>query len=71
MNLSDAHTRNYLVKFFNEEDELIFEIKKITEPFLIVDKVNFKHTGWFHFQLFENGILKEKHKFNIAKESKK
>jgi hypothetical protein len=60
----------FSVKFFDEKDNMIFEIKKIAEPYLIIEKVNFKHAGWFYFKLFDNGILKEKNKFYIPKEGK-
>jgi hypothetical protein len=60
----------FSVKFYDEKDNLIFEIKKISEPYLIIEKVNFKHAGWFYFKLFDNGILKEKNQFYIPKEGK-
>lgn len=60
----------FSVKFYDEKDNPIFEIKKIAEPYLIIEKVNFKHAGWFYFKLFDNGILKEKNQFYIPKEGK-
>ena len=70
ISLPDAASKKYVVKIFDENDNLVFEINKITEPFLIVERVNFLHSGWFYFQLLENGGLKEKHKFFIAKDGK-
>ena len=70
ISLPDAASKKYVVKIFDENDNPIFEINKITEPFLIVERANFLHSGWFHFQLLENGELKEKHKFFIAKDGK-
>ncbi len=60
----------FSAKFYDEEDNPIFEIKKITEAFLIIEKVNFKHAGWFYFKLFDNGILKEKNRFYIPKDGR-
>lgn len=60
----------YSLKFFEEDGKPIFELKKITESFLMLEKVNFRHSGWFLFELYENGVLIEKHKFLIPKETK-
>jgi len=68
--LSEATGRRFSVKFYDEKDNPIFEIKKISEPFLIIEKVNFKHAGWFYFKLFDNGILKERNQFYIPREGK-
>ena len=68
--LPDAIINQYSVKFFDEKDKPIFEIGKIKEPYLIIEKVNFLHSGWFYFKLFDNGILKEKNQFYIPKEGK-
>ncbi len=69
--LPNADSKNYLVKFYNEENKEIFQLTKLTEKYLILEKVNFTHSGWFHFELFEDGELIEKNKFYIPKDSKK
>ncbi len=68
--LPEAINNRYSVKFFDEKDNPIFEIAKVTEPYLIIEKVNFLHSGWFYFKLYDNGILKEKNQFYIPKEGK-
>lgn len=70
IHLPDALKNKYSVKFFDERDKLIFEMGKVTEPYLIIEKVNFLHSGWFYFKLYDNGILKEKNQFFIPKEGK-
>lgn len=70
ISLPDAAAKKYVVKFFDENNNPVFETNKITEPLLIVEKVNFLHSGWFYFELYENGLLKEKHKFFIARDIK-
>jgi hypothetical protein len=70
LNLPDAPLKKYLVKFFDENDNFVFEVTKIPEPFLILEKVNFMHSGWFFFELYENGVLIEKHKFFVPKDGK-
>jgi hypothetical protein len=68
LNLPDANTKKYSVKFFDENDNFLFEIKTLTDQSLIVDKTNFYHAGWFKFELYVDDKLKEKHKFYIEKE---
>jgi hypothetical protein len=68
--LPDASTKKMSIKFYDEGNSFLFELSKIIEPYLIMEKVNFLHTGWFHFNLYENNILIEKSKFLIQKEGK-
>lgn len=68
LNLPDAGTKKYSVKFYDENDNFLFEIKNLKEQSLIVDKTNFYHAGWFKFELYVDEKLKEKHKFYIEKE---
>lgn len=68
LNLPDAGSKKYSVKFYDENDEFLFEIKNLKEQSLIVDKSNFYHAGWFKFELFVDEKLKEKHKFYLGKE---
>lgn len=68
--LPNAHKKKYSVKFFEENGTPVFELNKITETYLTVEKVNFVHAGLFNFELFEDGILMERHKFYIPKDGK-
>lgn len=68
--LPEAETKRYTVKFFDENDVFLFDLNKITETYLIMERVNFLHAGWFHFEVYENGKLIEKNKFQIAREGK-
>jgi hypothetical protein len=70
IDLPDAVTSKYAIKFFDENDKPVFEISKVSEPYLTIEKVNFLHSGWFYFKLFENGVIKEKNQFYIPKEGK-
>ncbi len=70
INLPNPDSRRYAVKFFDEEDKFMFELNRIKENFLIVEKVNFLHAGWFYFELFENGKMIEKNKFFIPRDGK-
>lgn len=68
LNLPGADTKKYSVKFYDENDKFLFELKDLKQQSLILDKTNFYHAGWFKFELFVDDVLKEKHKFYIEKE---
>jgi hypothetical protein len=59
--------KEYTVKFYEDLGTFLFEIKDIPDSLFTLDKANFHHAGWFRFELFEKGTLKEKHKFQIPK----
>ncbi len=66
--LQDAEIKKYSVKFFDENNKLLFEIKEVSDNYLILEKVNFVHAGWFYFEVYENDKLIEKNKFLISKD---
>lgn len=68
INLPDALKKKYSVKFFEEDDTFLFEIKNIRETALTLDKSNFHHGGWFRFELYNENDLVERHRFYLAKD---
>ena len=70
INLPGAEKRKFSIKFSDENEKPVFELNKINEPYLILEKVNFLHAGWFNYQLFDNDILLEKYKIFIPKDSR-
>ena len=68
INLPDADKKQYEVKFYEEDDSFLFEIKNIRETGITLDKANFIHAGWFRFELYNDGKLVEKNRFYLAKE---
>jgi hypothetical protein len=68
ISLPNVSESKYQLKFFEEDLTPLFELKEVKESPLTLDKTNFVHGGWFRFELYENGQLKEKHKFYISKE---
>jgi hypothetical protein len=68
--LPDANTKKYSIKFFEDDGSPLFELKKISEPWLTLDKVNFLHAGLFDFEIYADDVLIEKHKFYIPKDGK-
>jgi hypothetical protein len=66
--LSDYNRKKYFVAFYETDNTPVLEIKDIRDPMLIIDKTNFGHSGWFRFELYEDGKLKEKNKLLIPQE---
>jgi hypothetical protein len=71
IHVPDYTTGKYSIKFFDETENMIFEISKINDEYLILEKVNFKRTGNYRFELYENGVKKETNRFQIVREGKK
>ncbi|HVI49162.1 MAG TPA: hypothetical protein VM802_30120 [Chitinophaga sp.] len=61
----DALQKKYAVKFYESNGTFLFDIEHLKGPFLILEKAIFMHAGWFNFELFEEGKLKEKWSFFI------
>ncbi|WP_205512740.1 hypothetical protein [Longitalea arenae] len=68
INLPNSAVHKYSIKFFDEKSILLFDIAEVKEPALLIDKVNFLRSGWYRFELYEDGKLKEKHKFFIPRD---
>lgn len=68
INLPDAAKKKYHIKFYEEDDTFLFELKEIKQPALTLDKTNFLHAGWFKFELYNDEKLIEKNRFYLAKE---
>jgi len=66
--LADVDKKRYDVLFMEEDETPVLELKAIKEPYLIIDKTNFYHGGWFKFELKENGRVKERNKVFLAKD---
>lgn len=64
-----AKEKAYSLRVFEADNKTpVFTIKRIIEPDLLIDKTNFLHAGWFSFELFEDGKLKERNKLFVQKE---
>lgn len=68
VNLPDDPDKKYSIRFYEEDDRFLFELKDIKERSFKIDKSNFYHAGWFKFELFEDDKLIEKHKFYLRKD---
>ena len=63
-----AGEKKYSIKFFDDLNMPVMEVKQIKDSVLTLDKSNFIHAGWFKFELYEDGLLKEKHKLFVPKD---
>lgn len=63
--LPDGRFNNFGIKFYEESGNILFQINSIKEHIFIIDKSNFLRAGWFSFELYENGVMKEKSKVRV------
>jgi hypothetical protein len=68
ISLPDDAAKKYLIKFFDADNNLLFELKDFTDRSFKLEKSNFYKAGWYFFELYENGELLEKHKFLLTKD---
>lgn len=66
--LKKTAIRKYSLKIFDESGNLVLNIKKINEDFFYLDKSNFRKSGWYHFEIQNDGELIEKNKFQVLKD---
>jgi hypothetical protein len=69
INLPNALTKKYSVTFLKEEGRPVFVIDHVKEPMLMLDKAVFLRSGWFYFELKEDGKVKERNKFLITRDN--
>jgi hypothetical protein len=55
----------YRIRFFGEDKGLLFEIRQIQDPVLIVEKYNFGHAGLYQYELYCDKDLVERSNFRI------
>jgi len=55
----------YRVRFFDDKQDLLFEIRQIHDPLLIIEKYNFGHAGRFVYELYKDNGLVERVAFKI------
>jgi len=56
----------YRVRFFDDKNMLLFEIRQIRDPLLIIEKYNFGHAGRFRYELYRDDGLVENESFQIS-----
>jgi hypothetical protein len=68
--LPGAADKQYSVIFYDESGKQVFQLNRLKEDLLIIEKVNFMHSGWFNYELFETGQLLIRDKIFIPKDHK-
>lgn len=66
--LPAAETKKYKVRFYDENEKLVFELNNIKDEFLVIEKVNFRHSGMFRYEILEDGIVIEKNSVFVPKD---
>ena len=68
ISLLDFGSKKYSIKFYEDDNTFLFELKNIKEASLMIEKSNFYHSGWFKSELYEDDKLIEKNRFFIPKD---
>lgn len=68
INLPGDDAGKYVIRFYNADEELLFELKNLKEKNFKIEKSVFYKSGWYNFELIEDGDTIEKHKFFLRKE---
>ena len=66
--LPEAKANIFSLKFYRENGTPVFQINRVKEPMLILDKSNFLHSGWFSFELYEVDKLVEKKRIYVPRD---
>jgi len=66
--LPEAPSKKYTLKFYDDDENFLFELKDLKQSKMTLEKSNFFHAGWFRFELYENNVLLEKHKFYLSRD---
>ena len=59
INLEDALSKRYTIRFYDPEKEEVLRISRVIKPNLILDKNNFNARGTYQFKLFDGAALIE------------
>ena len=63
--LDTAQGARYRLRILDVDGQALFDLDGIRRPNLTLDKSNFMRSGWYHFELFENGKLSDSSRFFI------
>lgn len=58
---------SYRIQFYLPDGAPFFQVSKLKDPYLIIDKVNFQRSGWFEFEVYEDERLRERKRIFIPK----
>lgn len=66
--IPEAAREKYKIRFFDDDNNFLFEVRQIRDPLLILEKNNFQHTGLFQYELYRENQLVERSTFLIRKD---
>jgi len=66
--IPEAAREKYKIRFFDDDNNFLFEVRQIRDPLLILEKYNFQHTGLFQYELYRENQLVERSTFLIRKD---
>jgi hypothetical protein len=66
--LPEAKANIFSLRFYRENGTPVFQLNRVKEHMLILDKSNFLHSGWFSFELYENDKLLEKKRIYVPRD---
>ncbi len=69
ISLPNAESKHYSAIISKEDGRPVFVMKKITEAYLTLDKASFLKSGWYYFELKEDGKVIERNKFLITRDN--
>ncbi len=69
ISLPDAASKKYALTIAKEEGRPVFVIEHVKETKLTLDKAVFLRSGWYYFELREDGKVKERNKFLITRDN--
>lgn len=69
--IPDTGSHVYSMKIFDENDQPVFEIKKMILSGFVLEKYNFRKSGNYSFEIYEDGKLWRKNRFVISRELRK
>jgi len=68
INLPEATTKKYDLIILEEDGTSVLELKNIKNNYLTLDKSNLYHAGWYKFELWENGKVKDRNKLFVPRD---
>ena len=66
--LADAADKKYRVVFFDDQNNKLFTLNKITDTDLVLDKTNFMRAGYYFFEIYNGDKLVERNKIYLPRE---
>ncbi len=66
--IADADRKKYHLEFLDESNHPVVVISPVPENYLILDKSNFRQSGWYRFQLKEGNTVRERNRIYIPKD---